>query len=904
MRYKILFLLSILFIISISAVSAEDVDNQTLGEIDDNIDIDNNILSDDILKANGDGTFNELEKILWRASDGDTITLDRDYYYDGSDRKVMGVYRQITIDGAGHTLDGKNGARIFYVGADAKSLTLKNINFVNAKVDGSGGAILNDGAKLTVTDCTFTNNRITGTTGGAIASNNADNVVIKDCKFSGNYATGVGGAVSINGNKASITNCVFTNNEARDYLGGAVLIYGNYATIKNNTFTNNKAGRDGGALDVEGVTEAVKCVGTEISDNTFTGNSAPFGGAVGLNGNDATISNNIFKSNKAVNSKSYNYAGIGGAMRLIGEKNINVNGNTFTDNTAYNRGGAFYLEGANSVISKNTFTNNHATTDAGGTMNVKGNGISVSENTITSSSSKNAGGAIFINGNNLKIIDNKISQTKSTASYGGALQLRGDGATISGNEFTQTTSKGNGGAMDVDGKNTQVANNILNKCTSEENGGGAYLAGSGSVVDNEITSCSAALWGGGICFKGTDYKLSGNNFKSNSAQKGSDYYPSDMPTGKIQTTLTATDVTTTYGTKNYVIATLKDKDGNPISNAKIGFTNNGVTYVTTGSDGKARYYTTELLPGTYNVNVKYEGDNNYDSSSTKAKVTINKLETKLTAKYDKNGKNIVATVKDANGKPISGLKVGFTVDGVKYVTTDANGQAKYSTANLTDGTYTVNVLAYGNEIYANSNKEKVTFTIGNKEQAKIYLRNALYFVLQTKIVTVTLWDANNNPIANKTVYITLDEYGSRYSGVTDENGNAYIRVGVGFGNHPATVSFEGDDQYFGDSKTGRVRVIKETPSLMLPGAYTKFKASDPTKTIKVYLKDRYNKPLLPGTKVFVTINGKQYVGSINTEGIASININLNKAGVYNVDLYYTGNTAYNAVRKTTKITIV
>ena len=125
-----------------------------------------------------------------------------------------------------------------------------------------------------------------------------------------------------------------------------------------------------------------------------------------------------------------------------------------------------------------------------------------------------------------------------------------------------------------------------------------------------------------------------------------------------------------------------------------------------------------------------------------------------------------------------------------------------------------------------------------------------------------------------------------------------------FGNHPATVSFEGDDEYAADSKTGRVRVIKETPSVMLPGAYTKFKANNPTKTINVYLKDRYNKPLLKDTKVFVTINGKQYVGSINSEGIASININLNQVGVYNVDLYYTGNTAYNAVRKSTKISIV
>ena len=53
-----------------------------------------------------------------------------------------------------------------------------------------------------------------------------------------------------------------------------------------------------------------------------------------------------------------------------------------------------------------------------------------------------------------------------------------------------------------------------------------------------------------------------------------------------------------------------------------------------------------------------------------------------------------------------------------------------------------------------------------------------------------------------------------------------------------------------------------------------------------------------------TINGKQYVGSIDTEGIAAININLSNVGVYKVDLYYTGNTVYNAVKRTTKITIV
>lgn len=66
--------------------------------------------------------------------------------------------------------------------------------------------------------------------------------------------------------------------------------------------------------------------------------------------------------------------------------------------------------------------------------------------------------------------------------------------------------------------------------------------------------------------------------------------------------------------------------------------------------------------------------------STTAKVTINKLDTLLTAKYDANSKNIVTVVKkNAKGNPVSGVRIDFTLDGVKYVTTDANGQTLYST---------------------------------------------------------------------------------------------------------------------------------------------------------------------------------------------------------------------------------
>ena len=99
-------------------------------------------------------------------------------------------------------------------------------------------------------------------------------------------------------------------------------------------------------------------------------------------------------------------------------------------------------------------------------------------------------------------------------------------------------------------------------------------------------------------------------------------------------------------------------------------------------------------------------------------VTIKKS-IKLVAEY-KNDK-IVATATDANGNAVKGLKVGFAIaDGVKYVTTDSNGKATYSTKDLPDNIYEVTVRVFGDGIYADSNKvrqhipQKTCLTISMK----------------------------------------------------------------------------------------------------------------------------------------------------------------------------------------------
>jgi hypothetical protein len=300
--------------------------------------------------------------------------------------------------------------------------------------------------------------------------------------------------------------------------------------------------------------------------------------------------------------------------------------------------------------------------------------------------------------------------------------------------------------------------------------------------------------------------------------------------------------------------------------------------------------------GTATVSVSYFGDDKYAPSNTTVKVVVNKLNTTLVTKYE-NG-TIYATVTDTHGNPVSGIKVGFAVNGVKYVISDENGQANYTLPDLDAGTYRFKVMAYGNHLYENSNTETVVVV---KKQSKIFLRNALYFTLETKIVKITLWDGNNKPVAGKTVHIKV--YDSRYSGVTDKDGNAYIRVGIGFGVHKATVSFDGDYQYASSNRTGEIRVIKETPSIMVRGADQKFKVGDNPKVVNVYLWDRNSKPLPVNSKVAIKVNGQTFVGYTDSRGIAKVVININKPGIFQAELRYAGNSAYNAVTRPIKFTI-
>lgn len=184
--------------------------------------------------------FDDLKEVISEIPEGGVLVLDCDYeFVNGSDKGIV-ISKSITIDGAGHTLDGKKLSRIFNVTAD--NVTIKNINFINGNSFGSygacygGGAIYWKGANGLCENCSFEDN--------SLYSFEYDPYT-EDNQFRPNGATtGQGGAITWIGANGKVSNSTFRHNSV-GYAnnGGAIFWAGVNGQIMNSEFYDNDAYR-------------------------------------------------------------------------------------------------------------------------------------------------------------------------------------------------------------------------------------------------------------------------------------------------------------------------------------------------------------------------------------------------------------------------------------------------------------------------------------------------------------------------------------------------------------------------------------------------------------------------------------------------------------------------------------
>ena len=205
-----------------------------------------------------------------------------------------------------------------------------------------------------------------------------------------------------------------------------------------------------------------------------------------------------------------------------------------------------------------------------------------------------------------------------------------------------------------------------------------------------------------------------------------------------------------------------------------------------------------LEAGTYTLTVTAIGDANYNNVTKNATITVNKIKTEITgsaitATYNVN-KNLVITLKDSNGKALSGVKVTVNLNGAKTYTTDKNGQLKVSTKGLAPKIYTAKITFNGDAVYDKSAKDiKVTV---KKATPKLTAKKKT-FKRSVKVKKYSIVLKDNVGKAIKKAKVTIKIGKKTYAAKTNSKGKASFKIKklTKKGTYKATVTFKGNKYY-------------------------------------------------------------------------------------------------------------
>lgn len=178
------------------------------------------------------------------------------------------------------------------------------------------------------------------------------------------------------------------------------------------------------------------------------------------------------------------------------------------------------------------------------------------------------------------------------------------------------------------------------------------------------------------------------------------------PAPILETTITALPVSTVYNGDKYLVATLKDSNGNAISGATIVVNINGLKSVVTDENGQIKVSTNNLAPKTYSTSLSFDGSAGLTKSSAEVNIVVKKASVKLTAsaksfKTTLKTKSYVITLKNNKNGVMKNIKVSLKVNGKTYsANTNSKGQASIKITKLTKkGSYNAVITFAGNAYY-------------------------------------------------------------------------------------------------------------------------------------------------------------------------------------------------------------
>jgi len=850
-------------------------------------------------------------------SGGKTIFVKEGVY----NISIYNIFNDVNIIGEKNkTIFTQNGGSQGMLMIDqGTTVNLTNITFRNGYTTPTPYSLITAryaGTVVNIEGCEFYNN--SGLKGGVLAVTSGAIVNINNSTFHNNSAiliTSEGGVLWVYEGTVNITNSYFYNNSACD--GGAIKIgYASNVYIENTTFFNNTAYNTtisyggGGAINSNSNLDIYNC--------TFIENYADLnGGAIYVNSGKTTVVKSIFLNNRI--------AGVGDKQ-----------GSTFASDS---RQTIDLTVNYSIIISNDTHSPISITTDynENNTVNLEYNYWGTNSKILSTSNNN------YIN---KVIIKGYLNETPASVNYLEDLTIKFVGYNSTDGEFTLeqsvhdydlnlSTLIGN-----VDPSTITIKDNVANaKYYSNQTGNenitmtndeGLRYVLSFEVL-GEIIKQDTQLNGSNVemyYLDGSQYivKLTTTNGTpvSNSNitvvlnnqtyilvtdENGAATIPLDLIDGTYEVTSSfngdryynaADSITNTIVIKpidtNVVVTANNITRGEPASiiatinntgfNGPVTFTINGTNYYANASNGYATINVYNLLIGTYDVYVNYDKWTGYlgNNSSTQFTVNHNRIVT-LTVddlvKYLNGTSKVTAKLVDSDNNPISNANIIFNIGNVEFTTlTNDEGIATFD-AMLPIGTYDITTSFDGmNDSYETASVNStltVKSTVEANNLVKMYKNGTQYYALYL--------DNEGKPLVNTSVNITV--CGKTYLKQTNDQGIAKLNINL----LPREYTITTVNPITGEEKTTMISVIspiiENKNIVMYYKNGTKF-------SVRVLGNDGN---VVAGAAVNFTVCGKTYTKISDSEGIASLNINL-------APKTYTITTTYGDYKVSNKITVL
>lgn len=213
--------------------------------------------------------------------------------------------------------------------------------------------------------------------------------------------------------------------------------------------------------------------------------------------------------------------------------------------------------------------------------------------------------------------------------------------------------------------------------------------------------------------------------------------------------------------------------------------------------------------GTAIITASYWVSENYTNPKANITVSVNRLGSQINADlvattYNVD-KDLLITLTDAKGNPLSGLKVTVMFDNAGEYATDKNGQIRVNVANLVPKTYNVKITFPGNSAYVNSTcSAKVTV---KKATPKLIAKKKTYKAKsKAKKYTINLKDNKGKAIRNAKVWISIKKITKKAKAVkTNAKGKATLKFSKNKkGKYVVTIKFKANKYY--SSVTKKVKI--------------------------------------------------------------------------------------------------